>query len=64
MLALKVPCNKLNILFFKKSYKSISYSQNAKGSFDFSERTENCEKRTFEALKAILPKLPPVDGNH
>ena len=62
-LALKVPCNKLKKLFVKTSYKSRSYSQSATGSFNFSERTEDCEKRTFDAVKTILSKLPPVDGN-
>jgi len=29
---------------------------------DFSERTENCEKRTFDAVKALMSRLPSADG--
>ena len=37
--------------------------QNATGWFDFSDRTENCEKNTFAAVKAMMSKLPSSDGN-
>ena len=62
-LAFKVPCNKLKKWFVKTSYKFRSYSQSAAGSFDFSKRTEDCEKSIFDAVKTILSKLPQVDGN-
>ena len=31
--------------------------------FDFSERTENGEKKTFDAVKALMSKLPSSDGD-
>ena len=35
------------------------------GWLDFSEETENREKRTFEAVKTMMSKLPsPDDGNY
>ena len=32
------------------------------GSFNFSSRTENCERNTFEAVKAMMSKLPSAEG--
>ena len=52
-----------NLICLKSLINSDLYPQSAKGSFDFSERTEDCEKSTFDAVKTILSKLPPVDGN-
>ena len=41
-----------------------SYSQNAIGLFNFSSRTETCEKQIFDAVKDMMTKLPPAeDGN-
>ena len=34
------------------------------GWLDFSEETENREKRTFEAVKTMMSKLPSPDGNY
>ena len=38
---------------------------NAIGWFDFSKRTENCEEKIFEVVKAMKSRLPlPGDGNN
>ena len=51
------------VLRYKFSCKFRTYSQSAIGLFDFSERTENCEKSIFDVLKSMMSKLPSADGN-
>ena len=44
---------------------SPNVTLNFLGLLDFSEKTENLEKRTFEAVKTMMSKLPsPDDGNY
>ena len=43
-------------------FKNV-YLQYVIGLFDFSSRTENCEKNIFEAVKAMMTKLPLAAGN-
>ena len=41
---------------------SICICYNTLGSFNFSSRTENCERNTFEVVKVMMSKLPSAEG--
>ena len=65
------------IIFFIQQFNQSNYSnwtavhtsassdrfRSCLGLLDFSEKTENREKRTFEAVKTMMSKLPSTDGN-
>ena len=44
-------------------FKNV-YSQYVLGLFDFSSRTENCEKIIFDAVKTMMAKLPSADNGN